>query len=94
MKKKWSTSKIVLLVVFILCIEIVIFSEVMMNKFGDLSAMYALIGVPVSLVPICLGYFKKSSIENSVNGITYDMAMLDRQQEFMMNNGNDYEPVG
>ena len=51
-----------------------------MNKYGDLSAMYALIGVPVSLVPICLGYFNKSKAQNTVGGITYDMAMLDRQQ--------------
>lgn len=93
MKKKWSTSKIVLLVVFILCIEIVIFCEVMMNKYGDLSAMYALIGVPVSLVPICLGYFNKSKAQNTVGGITYDMAMLDRTQE-MNNVVNDDEPVG
>ena len=94
MKKKWSTSKIVLLVVFILCIEIVIFSEVMMNKFGDLSAMYALIGVPATLVPTLVSYYHKSAKENSQGGITYDMAMLERQQEFMMNNDNDDEPVG
>ena len=93
MKKKWSTSKIVLLVVFIMCIEILIFAEIMMNKYGDLSAMYALIGVPVSLVPIVLGYFKKSRIENSASGITYEMAMLEKQQE-LNNVVNDDEPVG
>ena len=93
MKKKWSTSKIVLLVVFIMCIEILIFAEIMMNKYGDLSAMYALIGVPVSLVPIVLGYYHKSARENSQGGITYDMAMLDRTQE--LNNAVNYdEPVG
>lgn len=93
MKKKWSTSKIVLLVVFILCIEIVVFCEVMMSKYGDLSAMYALIGVPATLIPIVCGYMIKSKAENTQGGITYDMAMLDRQQEFMMGN-NDDEPVG
>ena len=90
-KKKWSTSKIVLLVVFILCIEIVIFCEVMMNKYGDLSAMYALIGVPATLIPTVCAYMIKSKAENTQGGITYDMAMLERQQQFMMNND---EPVG
>jgi len=93
MKKKISTSKLVLLVVFIICIEIIIFAEIMMNKYGDLSAMYALIGVPVSLVPIVLGYFNKSKAQNTVGGITYDMAMLDRTQE--LNSAvDDDEPVG
>ena len=93
MKKKWSTSKIVLLVVFIMCIEILIFAEIMMNKYGDLSAMYALIGVPVSLVPIIISYYHKAGKENQIGGITYDMAMLDRTQE-MNNVVNDDEPVG
>ena len=79
--KKISTSKIVLFVVFLICIEILVFCELMMNKYGDLSAMYALISVPVTLVPIVLGYFHKSRIQNSEGGITYEMAMLEKQQE-------------
>lgn len=81
MKKKWSTSKIVLLVVFIICIEILIFAEIMMNKYGDLSAMYALIGVPTTLVPIIISYYHKSAKENSQFGITYEMAMLEKKHE-------------
>ena len=50
-----------------------------MEKTGDLSALYVLIGVPVSLVPICLGYYWKSCQENTSGGIVYDTAMKNAQ---------------
>lgn len=67
-----------------------------MDKYGDMSAMYALISVPVTLVPIVISYYKKSSIQNSIGGITYDMAMLERQQEMQqeMNDAPDDGAVG
>lgn len=70
-----STSKIVLFVVFVLCLQILFFCERIMEETGDLSALYVLIGVPVSLVPICLGYYWKSCQENTSGGIIYDTAM-------------------
>lgn len=79
--QKISTSKLVLFCVFVVCIQILIFSEIAMMKYGDFSALYTLIGVPVTLVPICLGYYFKSTKENTVNGITYEMAMLEMQKE-------------
>lgn len=80
-KKKFklpSTSKLLLLVVFAMCIEILVFAQYAMVKLGDISAMYTLIGVPVTLVPIVIGYLWKSKAENSVGGITYDMAMKNK----------------
>ncbi len=79
-KRKLSTSKIILVVVFVICIQILVFSEYAMLRFGDLSAMYALIGVPATIVPTVIAYFSKSKAENSANGITYEMAMLDRME--------------
>lgn len=79
--QKISTSKLVLFCVFVVCIQILVFSEIAMMKYGDFSALYALIGVPVTLVPVVLGYYVKSGKENTKNGITYEMAMLDRQKE-------------
>lgn len=73
--KKPSTSKIVLFIVFIICIQILWFSEHMAIVTGDTSYMYALIGVPCALIPTVLGYFHKSKCENVQGGITYDMAM-------------------
>ena len=78
-----STSKLVLMVVFLICIEILIFSQYAMIKTGDISAMYTLIGVPVALVPVCLGYYWKSKHENTASGIVYEttMAQLNQQNE-------------
>ena len=76
-----STSKLVLLVVFLLCIEIIVFCQYAMIVLGDTSAMYVLIGVPTTLVPTVLAYYWKSKAENSKDGITYDMAMLDKMSE-------------
>ena len=70
-----STSKLVLLVVFLMCIEILFFCEFAMIVLGDAEAMYALIGIPAALVPVCLGYFNKSKHENTNGGIVYDTAM-------------------
>lgn len=75
-----STSKIVLFVVFILCLQILFFCERIMEETGDLSALYVLIGVPVSLVPICLGYYWKSCQENTSGGIVYDTAMRNQDE--------------
>lgn len=70
-----STSKLVLLVVFLMCIEILFFCEFAMIVLGDAEAMYALIGIPAALVPVCLGYFSKSKHENTNGGIIYETAM-------------------
>lgn len=74
------TSKLVLLVVFLICIEILIFSQYAMIETGDISALYTLIGVPVTLVPICIAYMIKSKAENSVGGIVYETAMAQLNQ--------------
>lgn len=74
-KKKFSTSKIALWCVIVICIQIIIFAEYAMLKTGDLSSMYVLIGIPAALAPTMLGYLSKSKAENSVGGITYETAM-------------------
>lgn len=59
-----STSKLVLLGVFLICLEILIFSEYAMLVLYDASAMYALIGIPAALVPTIIGYYSKAKAEN------------------------------
>lgn len=87
-KFKWpSTSKIVLLVTFLLCLQIVFFCERMMVETGDISALYVLIGVPVSLIPVTVGYMWKSKNENTTGGIVYETAMLEKAVQ-----GNIVEP--
>lgn len=75
-----STSKLVLLVVFLICIEILIFSQYAMIKTGDISAMYTLISVPIALVPVCLGYYWKSKHENTAGGIVFESSMSQMNQ--------------
>ena len=74
-----STSKIVLAVTLLMCLQIVFFCEYAMFTSGDFSALYVLIGAPVTLVPIALGYLIKSKAENTVGGIVYEQAMRDRE---------------
>lgn len=81
-----STSKIVLAITFLICLQIIFFCEYVMLTSGDYSALYVLIGAPVTLVPIALGYMVKSKAENTAGGITYEMAMHD-----MNANINTYE---
>lgn len=83
-RKLPSTSKLILLIVFLLCIEIIIFSEYAMLVLGDASAMYVLIGVPTTLVPTVISYYNKSRAENTVGGITFETVMgakLNEEQE-------------
>lgn len=70
-----STSKLILWTVVLICVEIVFFSEYAMLKTGDTSALYALVGVPATLVPAILGYYHKATKENCTGGITFETAV-------------------
>ena len=85
-----STSKIVLFIVFSICVEILIFSQYAMIELRDLNAMYALISVPVTLVPIALGYYWKSKNENTTGGITYETA-INQMKQLQSDNSNNEE---
>ena len=74
-KEKLETSKVVLFIVFLICIEILIYTQVVVLILRDSSALYTLAGVPVTLVPIILGYYWKARSQNIKGGITYDTAM-------------------
>ena len=82
-----STSKLILIGAVLLCLEIVIFCEYTMIALGDTSAMYVLIGIPATLIPIIWGYYSKSKAENTQGGIVYDMAMK------QLNQTNDTEDM-
>lgn len=94
--KKPNTSKLIVFVVFVICLQILWFSEHMVNLTGDTSYMYVLIGVPAALIPTILGYYAKASKENQVGGITYDTAMsnLETQEKPVYDIESDDEAVG
>lgn len=87
-----STSKIVLIVSAILCLEILAFCQYMIIKTGDTNALYAMVGAVFSFMGIVLGYFVKSTKENTKFGITYETAMAQIQPS-SVNNTNE-EAVG
>lgn len=70
-----STSKIVLIVAAILCVEILFFCQWMIVVTGDTNALYAMVGVITALSSIVIGYFVKSTKENTKNGITFETTM-------------------
>lgn len=94
--KKPNTSKLIVFVVFAICLQILWFSEHMISLTGDTSYMYALIGIPAALIPTILGYYAKSSKENQVGGITYDTAMcnLESQERPVFDHVSEDEAVG
>ena len=75
-----STSKIVLIVSAILCLEILIFCQYMIVKTGDTNALYSMVGAVFGFMGIVLGYFVKSTKQNTTGGITYETAMAKIQQ--------------
>ena len=89
-----STSKLILFAVFFMCIEILIFSQYAMIKFGDLAAMYTLIGVPVALIPTVWKYMDKSKAENTVGGITFETAMHELNKTNFDSTNEFNNPVG
>lgn len=72
-KKKPAWGKAMMAVVYALCIEIVIYAEIVMWVRFDLSALYALIGVPAAMFGVFWAYAQKSAAENTKGGIVYDM---------------------
>lgn len=80
-RKKVPTSKILLAGTFLISIEILVFCEVAYFFNPDATILIALLSVPVSIVPVALGYLKKSCAENTSGGIVYETAMSGRSDE-------------
>ena len=80
-RKSCSTSKLILLGMILLCLQIVFFCEYAMLTLGDASAMYVLIGIPAALAPIVWGYYSKSKAENVAGGIVYESAMAEMRSK-------------
>ena len=78
-RKLPSTSKLILLGMIVMCVQIVIFCEYAMMTLYDTSSLYVLIGIPVALAPTIWGYYSKAKAENTAGGITYDIAMAEMQ---------------
>ena len=76
-RKKPSWSKLMMVVIIAICVEIVIYSEVAMWVKDNFDALYVLLGIPAAMFGVFWSYTEKSKVENSAGGITYDMAMME-----------------
>lgn len=65
-RKKLEESKIYIRLMFVLTLEIILFAEFVMFRTGDLSALYALIGISATLAASLFAYFSKAKLENSI----------------------------
>ncbi len=79
--KKPAWAKVMMVVMFLICIEILIYTEVVMWVHYDLSALYALVGVAASLAVSLWAYCEKSKAENTKGGIVYESAMKQEDGE-------------
>lgn len=89
-----STSKIMLGVSSILCLETLIFCQYMIITTGDTNALYAMVGALFTFMGIVLGYYVKSTKQNSRDGITFETAMAQLQQLPAANAEHSAEAVG
>ena len=80
-----------MIAILVICLEIVIYSEVAMIYLADLSALYALIGIVGSLSVAIWAYCEKSKKENTKGGITYDLAMKCQTGDDPDNDANNEE---
>lgn len=88
-----SSSKLFLGFVLVDFLAIQIFSMWYMYTYPEYSDFGSFIGIAVGIigqVGVILGYFKKSSVENTVGGIVYDAAM----QQLNNNASDDEDCVG
>lgn len=75
------TSKLILIGSVLLCLEIIVFCEYIILTSYDSSAIYVLVGIPATLIPIILGYYNKSKAENTQGGIVFENAMHQYNQQ-------------
>lgn len=76
-----STSKIVLFISGIICVDVLSFCKHMIESTGDTNALYAMVTALFTFMGIVLGYFIKSTKENTKSGIVYETAMANIKQQ-------------
>lgn len=76
-----STTKLIAVYLFLILNAVLIYSMYVMYNFRDLTYLGVLITDIAAQVLIYLIYTVKATRENTVGGITYDLAMRDKTNE-------------
>ena len=88
-----STSKLMVAYLFVVLNIVLFYAMYMMYHFAELTYLGVLITDVASKILVFLIYAVQSAKENSQNGITYEMAMLEKKNELNLLN-NDDDAVG
>lgn len=86
-RKKPSTSKILLVMVILICVEVLAFCEYAYLTNPEPGTLGSVIGSIATIVSLLLGYFWKSKAENTSGGIVFESAMAGLND--IINNGED-----
>lgn len=84
-----STSKLIAVYLFVILNIVLGFAMVSMWHFSDLSYLGVLITDVAAQILTYVVYSHKALKENSKSGITYEIAMLEKQNELNLNNNED-----
>lgn len=79
-----STSKLIAAYLFIILNVVLIYAMIVMYEFRDLTYLGVLITDIAAQVLTYFIYAKKALAENCVNGIKYEIAMLEKQNELQL----------
>ena len=85
------TSKIALWAGFLLMLEVIIFCQYLAIKNCDSTPLVGVVGGIGGWMSMFFSYNKKSTVENSRNGIIFETAMLEKQN---VNTVSSEEAVG
>lgn len=75
-----STSKLIAVYLFVILNIVLVYAMVVMYQFRDLTYLGVLITDIAAQVITYLIYARKATIENTVGGITYDLAMKGEEE--------------
>ena len=89
-----STSKLMAVYLFVLLNVVLCYAMITMWHFQDLQCLSILITDVVAQVLTFYIYSRKATIENQKNGITYELAMMDRQTRQDTDDTEENETVG
>lgn len=84
-----STSKLMAAYLFVVLNIMLIYAMIAMWHFMDLSYLGVLITDVAGQVITYFVYASKSKAENTKNGITYELALLEKQKEIQAMNGEN-----
>ena len=80
----------ILVAVLLLNLQIIYFVEKAIMTYGDLSALYALIAIPATLIPTVWAYFSKAKLKI----VQAELLMILQMEQLRQSSSENDEAVG